>query len=76
MLSTEFFGTFKLIREIGHGGTGKVYLAEDPSRGGRQVALKILPEHISRNKQWRERFKRECASLGRLSHEGDRKSVV
>ncbi|OGH57293.1 MAG: hypothetical protein A3G34_04460 [Candidatus Lindowbacteria bacterium RIFCSPLOWO2_12_FULL_62_27] len=70
MLSTEFFGTFKLIREIGHGGTGKVYLAEDPSRGGRQVALKILPEHISRNKQWRERFKRECASLGRLSHEG------
>ncbi len=69
MPSREFFGTYKLIREVGHGGMGSVYLADDPQTG-RPVALKILPQHLSKNPQFRERFKRECDSLKRLDHPG------
>ncbi|OGH55976.1 MAG: hypothetical protein A3G34_04750 [Candidatus Lindowbacteria bacterium RIFCSPLOWO2_12_FULL_62_27] len=68
MTAAGAFGPYKLLRELGHGGMGVVHLAEDA--GGRTVALKILPEHLSRNERFRERFSRECASLRRLSHPG------
>lgn len=57
-----------LIREIiGQGGMGKVYLAEDLSRGGMTVALKILSLNLP-NQQISQRFAREIfigAQLGR-----------
>ncbi|OGH56590.1 MAG: hypothetical protein A3G34_09305 [Candidatus Lindowbacteria bacterium RIFCSPLOWO2_12_FULL_62_27] len=67
--SVEFFGPFRIIREVGHGGMGNVYLAESP-QGGPPVALKVLPQHLSKNERFRERFKRECASLRKLNHPG------
>ncbi len=69
MSTSELFGTFKLIREIGHGGMGNVHLTHDPE-SGRPIAIKIVPPHISRSEQFRERFKRECESLRRLDHPG------
>ena len=65
----EFFGDFRIIREIGHGGMGNVYLAESPM-GGAPVAVKVMPQHLSKNDQFRERFNRECASLRKLNHPG------
>lgn len=57
-----------LIREIiGQGGMGKVYLAEDLSRGGMTVALKVLSLNLP-NQQISQRFAREIfigAQLGR-----------
>src|SRR3990167_5468710 len=63
------FGNFKLIRELGHGGMGAVYLAERPG-GGNAVALKILPEHFTKNETFIMRFRRECDLMRRLDHPG------
>ena len=68
MASLSSFGPFELQREVGHGGMGAVYLTEDGK--GRTVALKIVPEHLSRNDEFRNRFLRECKTLDRLSHPG------
>ena len=47
---------------------GSVYLSEDST--GRPVALKIVPEYLSKNAEFRNRFLRECKTLDRLSHPG------
>jgi len=62
------FGPFKILREIGHGGMGLVHMAEDAA--GRRVALKIVPEHLSKNEMFRLRFQRECAVLRKLDFSG------
>jgi serine/threonine protein kinase len=63
------FGEYRLVRRIGQGGMGVVYLAEQPALG-RQVALKIMrPEQVY-FEQARERFRREVRSVARLAHPG------
>ena len=61
---------FTLIRRLGRGGMGEVYLVERDSGFSReQLALKtILPEHLG-NQGAIERFKREVSTLLRLKHE-------
>ena len=61
------FGPYEIVAPIGAGGMGEVYRARD-SRLGREVALKILPEHLSQNPQSLARFAREIKTLGALSH--------
>lgn len=61
------FGNFLIERLIGRGGMGVVYLAQHSSLG-RRVALKVLPEALSRDEQFTERFQREARALGSLSH--------
>ena len=60
-------GDFRIIREIGHGGMGVVYEAEQESLG-RQVALKVLsPTALDSPKSIR-RFRREAETVARLHH--------
>ncbi len=61
---------YVLIRELGRGGQGSVYLAEDP-RLKRKVALKVLEGPVGRlSTARRERFRREAEVLSRLEHPG------
>jgi serine/threonine protein kinase/WD40 repeat protein len=60
-------GDFRIVREIGHGGMGVVYEAEQVSLG-RHVALKILPPQLIRNPKLRLRFEREAKVAARLHH--------
>ena len=58
---------YRIIRELGHGGMGVVYLAEDV-RLKRTVALKVLYEHLNRDSAFVERFKKEAQSVSSLHH--------
>ncbi|MCA9263841.1 MAG: protein kinase [Planctomycetales bacterium] len=60
-------GDYRIIREVGRGGMGIVYEAEQVSLG-RHVALKVLPDRIASNTKNLLRFRREARSAGRLHH--------
>ena len=60
-------GPFKIVAQLGSGGMGEVYLAED-SRLGRKVALKVLPEYFSSDRDRVERFKQEAKAASALNH--------
>lgn len=60
-------GDFRIIREIGHGGMGVVYEADQVSLG-RHVALKILPVQMLSDRKQRLRFEREAKAAARLHH--------
>jgi serine/threonine protein kinase len=60
-------GSYELIRELGAGGQGYVYLAKH-LRLGRNVALKILPDVHALSRDARLRFEREAEVASRLDH--------
>jgi serine/threonine protein kinase len=60
-------GDYRILREIGRGGMGIVYEAEQGSLG-RRVALKILPLGALTNPVQVRRFEREARAAGRLHH--------
>ena len=60
-------GPYEVVALIGAGGMGEVYRARD-LRLDREVALKVLPEHLSGNPATLERFKREAKAVAALSH--------
>jgi len=62
-------GAYTIVREIGRGGMGHVYLASD-ARLGRSVALKALAPHLVRDPTHRERLRREARAAASLSHPG------
>ena len=60
-------GTYTLLREIGRGGMGRVYLAHDP-RLDRHVALKLLPGDLRTDPGRNARFLAEARSAAALDH--------
>lgn len=60
-------GDFRIIREIGHGGMGVVYEAEQESLG-RRVALKVLSPATLNSPRAIQRFRREAETVARLHH--------
>jgi serine/threonine protein kinase/predicted Zn-dependent protease len=65
--SGEMIGVYRLIRELGHGGMGTVYLAYD-TRLGRQAALKLLPSQLMNNPERVRRLQRESRAATALNH--------
>ena len=59
--------SYEIAGVLGSGGMGNVYRATD-TRLGREVAIKTLPEHLSRDDQALARFEREARFLATLSH--------
>lgn len=64
----ELFAGYTIIRRLGVGGMGEVYLAQHP-RLPRRDALKILPAELTVNQEYRQRFNREAELAGALYHE-------
>src|SRR5436853_418597 len=60
-------GPYEILAPIGAGGMGEVYSARD-TRLGRQVAIKVLPEHLTTNPVALSRFEREAKAVASLSH--------
>jgi WD40 repeat protein/serine/threonine protein kinase len=60
-------GDFRIIREVGKGGMGIVYEAEQVSLG-RHVALKLLPKTLLLDARAKRRFEREAKSAAKLHH--------
>ena len=62
---------FEVVAPIGAGGMGEVYRARD-SRLGRDVALKVLPDHLAGDSEMRARFEHEaradCRDLASEHH--------
>jgi serine/threonine protein kinase len=60
-------GHYKVLEQLGRGGMGEVYLAEDLSLD-RKVALKFLPEAFTDDPERMARFEREAKLLASRNH--------
>ncbi|CAM5258578.1 Serine/threonine-protein kinase PknD [Streptomyces tendae] len=56
----RLLGGHRIMRRLGSGGMGQVYLGRSP--GGRLVAVKTVHEHLARDPRYRERFRREATA--------------
>ncbi|MBN1121174.1 MAG: serine/threonine protein kinase [Anaerolineae bacterium] len=66
-LSGKTIGKFRVIEEIGRGGMANVYRAIQPSMG-REVAIKVMPAHLTRDATFLARFNREVQVISQLEH--------
>jgi serine/threonine protein kinase len=60
-------GPYEITAPLGAGGMGEVYKAHD-TRLGCDVAVKVLPAHLSANPEIRARFEREARAISQLNH--------
>ena len=66
-LQSSTLGHYKIIKPIGSGGMGEVFLAEDP-RLGRRVAIKLLPRSFLQDPSRIYRFQQEARAASSISH--------
>lgn len=60
-------GPYEIVAPLGAGGMGEVYRAKD-TRLDREVAIKVLPAHLTRSVEFKQRFEREAKSISQLAH--------
>ncbi len=60
-------GPYEIVSPLGAGGMGEVWRATD-TRLDRSVAIKILPDGLAQNEQFRTRFEREAKTISSLNH--------
>ena len=60
-------GPYEIVSQLGQGGMGVVYLAQDP-RLKRQVAIKLLPPDLTRDATAKQRFLQEAQAASALDH--------
>src|SRR5690606_20174386 len=63
----ERIGEYEIVRPLGRGGMGSVFLARH-TKLGREVAVKLLAGHRLADPRMRQRFEAEMRAIGRLSH--------
>ena len=66
-LAGRMVGPYKILSRLGGGGMGEVHLALD-TRLGRQVALKLLPSHLTGDRDRLRRFQQEARAAAALNH--------
>ena len=59
---------YRILKRLGKGGMGEVFLAEDTKQHGRKVALKILPPELTKDEGRVRRFKQESRAVLALNH--------
>src|SRR5215510_15651880 len=64
----EYIAHYRILRRLGKGGMGEVFLAEDTKQHGRKVALKVLPQELTRSESRLRRFKQEARAVLALNH--------
>jgi eukaryotic-like serine/threonine-protein kinase len=64
----EFIAHYRILKRLGKGGMGEVFLAEDTKQHGRKVALKVLPPHLTKDESRLKRFKQEARAILALNH--------
>ncbi|MFO8031463.1 MAG: protein kinase, partial [Desulfohalobiaceae bacterium] len=62
-------GRYLVVRQLGQGGMGEVYLVRDQKMGGREIALKLMSSSLVRDDQARQRFIKEVEASQSLRHE-------
>lgn len=64
----EFIAHYRILRRLGKGGMGDVLLGEDTKQHGRKVALKVLPQELTKSESRVRRFKQEARAVLALNH--------
>src|SRR5438874_12218195 len=67
MVGRVFMGRYEVLRLLGEGGMGRVYLARQLDLG-RQVVVKVMHDHIAADSIFRDRFRREMQLMAHFQH--------